>query len=505
MSHQDDISQIKKYLNGELDARAMHELERRALDDPFLMDALEGYEHAQSDQQANLDELSERLQKRTDKKVIRMIPWGPMSIAASVLILLGAGILFLTKKSAQPVKQDIALFERPNAPAEKSLAVPQAGATGNNTAKDSTGVGNIASNDKKLTGRAYYKSSADNSVANKDIAEPPALAETQFSSPKFAGAPVKKKDTSYSVNEYSMGYNAKQPDTFNNKITYKRAAPANTDQIIPSRVNGVTINTPQGRDKAREDEAKRLLGVNEDHTDVLKQNLSVNKARQTDTGDLDEKVIGSQTSKISRNGQASPGLIAQGSQPITQSNDGSGRTISGHIKSKDDGQPIIGATVKVVGKPFGVVSDVNGKYILKNVPDNASLIVSYIGYNAMKTKVTQADTLDVALFPNNASLSEVVVTSKEPVVYEIAQPTQGWVAFKKYVDEKAVSPDSKTGKVHLSFTIGANGDVSNIQVTKSLSKDADQKAIDIVKSNGNWYPATDRKPQKVKLTIKFHQ
>ena len=40
--HRDDIMQIKKYLAGQLDARAMHQLERRALDDPFLADALEG-------------------------------------------------------------------------------------------------------------------------------------------------------------------------------------------------------------------------------------------------------------------------------------------------------------------------------------------------------------------------------------------------------------------------------------------------------------------------------
>ena len=40
--HGKDISQIKKYLEGKLDARSRYELERRAQDDPFLMDALEG-------------------------------------------------------------------------------------------------------------------------------------------------------------------------------------------------------------------------------------------------------------------------------------------------------------------------------------------------------------------------------------------------------------------------------------------------------------------------------
>jgi len=45
VSKQTDISQqIRKYLNGELDARAMHQLEKEAQNDPFLMEALEGYE-----------------------------------------------------------------------------------------------------------------------------------------------------------------------------------------------------------------------------------------------------------------------------------------------------------------------------------------------------------------------------------------------------------------------------------------------------------------------------
>ena len=44
MDRADDILQIRKYLNGELNTRAMHELERRALDDPFLADSLEGFE-----------------------------------------------------------------------------------------------------------------------------------------------------------------------------------------------------------------------------------------------------------------------------------------------------------------------------------------------------------------------------------------------------------------------------------------------------------------------------
>src|SRR6202000_871587 len=88
----------------------MHELERRALDDPFLADALEGFEQA-DDQKASLKELTDRLHQRIqEKKVKRLIPWMPLSIAASILIILAVGIWFFSgQQTVQPklVAQDI--------------------------------------------------------------------------------------------------------------------------------------------------------------------------------------------------------------------------------------------------------------------------------------------------------------------------------------------------------------------------------------------------------------
>ena len=52
------------------------------------------------------------------------------------------------------------------------------------------------------------------------------------------------------------------------------------------------------------------------------------------------------------------------------------------VKSRvvdQDGQPLIGATVKVKGSNVGTVTDLEGAFQL-NVPANAILSVSYIGY-----------------------------------------------------------------------------------------------------------------------------
>lgn len=82
--------QIKKYLEGKLDARAMYELERRALDDPFLMDAMEGYEAA-GNQGHTPAELAVTLQNRLQKSKARVISFGTMAMAASVITVLTVG------------------------------------------------------------------------------------------------------------------------------------------------------------------------------------------------------------------------------------------------------------------------------------------------------------------------------------------------------------------------------------------------------------------------------
>ena len=54
---------ISQYLGGELDEAAMHELERQALDDPFLADALEGYSHAELPAGPHLSLLQKQLEE----------------------------------------------------------------------------------------------------------------------------------------------------------------------------------------------------------------------------------------------------------------------------------------------------------------------------------------------------------------------------------------------------------------------------------------------------------
>lgn len=53
------------------------------------------------------------------------------------------------------------------------------------------------------------------------------------------------------------------------------------------------------------------------------------------------------------------------------------RTVKGHV-TDENGEPIIGAAVREKGANNGVVTDLNGNFTI-DVPDDASLIFSYVG------------------------------------------------------------------------------------------------------------------------------
>ena len=93
-----DSLMINAYLDGRLNQEEMHRLEKQALSDPFLWDALEGYEYT-SDPGIQLSILQRQLQERIvhlqENKKIYDFTWQRLSVAASASVLfITAGILF---------------------------------------------------------------------------------------------------------------------------------------------------------------------------------------------------------------------------------------------------------------------------------------------------------------------------------------------------------------------------------------------------------------------------
>ena len=85
-------SDIERYYSGEMLPEERHALEKAALDDPFLADALEGYDFT-STAADDLAKIKSRLEKKLDRKkvvpIFQKYKW--LSVAAIVLIIAGAG------------------------------------------------------------------------------------------------------------------------------------------------------------------------------------------------------------------------------------------------------------------------------------------------------------------------------------------------------------------------------------------------------------------------------
>ena len=70
---------------------------------------------------------------------------------------------------------------------------------------------------------------------------------------------------------------------------------------------------------------------------------------------------------------------------------------------------VIGANVIVKGTTNGSITDLDGNFTLNNVPANATLQISYIGYKSQEIPVGNQLKIEVTLEEDTENLQEVVV------------------------------------------------------------------------------------------------
>lgn len=144
-----------------------------------------------------------------------------------------------------------------------------------------------------------------------------------------------------------------------------------------------------------------------------------------------------------------------------------GNSVTGKVLD-GSGQPILGATVVVKGTSNGATSDLDGMYVLKNVPANAILQVSYVGMNTIETPVKGQTSINFTLKDNAVSLNEVVAI--------------GYGVQQKKVITGATSQVSggDIQKLNTTSTLGAlQGNTSGVQLTKSDGQPGDSYKVNI--------------------------
>ena len=85
------------------------------------------------------------------------------------------------------------------------------------------------------------------------------------------------------------------------------------------------------------------------------------------------------------------------------------KTIKGRV-TDEKGEPIIGASVSIVGSKIATITDLDGYYVLKDVPLDALVQFSYIGFTSIAIKASKNKSLaNVEMKENSELLDEVVV------------------------------------------------------------------------------------------------
>lgn len=142
--------------------------------------------------------------------------------------------------------------------------------------------------------------------------------------------------------------------------------------------------------------------------------------------------------------------------------------VSGTVVSQEDGEPVVGASILVVGTKTGTVTDVDGHFEL-NIPADSKLKVSYLGMIAQT--VSAKSDMKITLKQDNRTLDDVVVTAlgvsreKKALGYAVSE-VQGSDLLKSRggVSNPVNALEGKVAGLQISSGAGSMGGSSKILI-----------------------------------------
>lgn len=161
------------------------------------------------------------------------------------------------------------------------------------------------------------------------------------------------------------------------------------------------------------------------------------------------------------------------------------RTISGTVTAKDDGLPIPGVSVKIVGTSIGTSTDASGKYSLKIASNAASIEFSSIGYVSQVKAIGAASVINAVMATDAQQLGEVVVTAlgiKREVraLGYAAQSVKGDDLTKADQGDVLKSLSGKIAGVQITSSSGTPGASSYIQLRGSNSLTGNNQPLFVI-------------------------
>lgn len=459
-----NIDDIEDYLHRNMDAAQMHQLEKTALQDPFLADAIEGYEQTNiTSAKQHLHQISTAIlgQEKEDAKVVAMPTTNNKSwlrIAASIILMIGAGsIIWLVNKSntANPIASAPKNPQIQQDPSSPKITTP---GTIENIEKE---------NNTTIAAFPSEKKSTKNAVAND--AEPLADVSNFKEQTRTEAAPVIKQES-----------NALVDNTLNGKVA------------------GVTVT----------DDYKNFR---KDVVDSLKKAEDVAYARAKEKTQID-------------NIEAKKAATTKASTAVTpqMNTNNTANQLRGRVVN-ENGEGVPNAIVNLNNNNKrrysnnAAISDANGYFDVQVADTSVNAEIAVLGYSQRNVNLTANRSNTIVLEKSNQTLAdEVVVTGigtkrKQTAAAILGSPIGGIKSFEDYVSKKkgALAKDSTAdeeyveGIVELEFDVDKTGKPYNISIVNqnAFNPELGSKAIQIVKEGPAWI--ADKKKKKAKVAIKF--
>ena len=147
------------------------------------------------------------------------------------------------------------------------------------------------------------------------------------------------------------------------------------------------------------------------------------------------------------------------------------KKITGKVTDEKN-EPIIGANVVVKGSTTGTITDMDGNFTLE-VPDQATLLVSYIGYTPKEVAVKNQNNLSIMMIEDSKTIDEVVVIGYGSVKKSNLTGAVSSVKTTEIQQTPMTSIDQglvgRASGVQVTQTSGMPGAVASIRVRGSSS------------------------------------
>lgn len=456
-----DIAVLEDYLDGKLDAKAMNKVEREALEDPFVAEALAGLSNSPKRSLESISLLQKQLQERVAEqqhiKKASVITWQRLSIAATAAVLfISVGIIFWMRQNnyqdmlaKQPKRVDVNL-----APSEFKDSLP----------KPEIEIAAIQQKEaalrSKVIDQAIAVTKSKEAIASTakpgnrtiTVADPVAAGAANDSAAVLGALSVAAAPQS----RQSLAFSAGNPNTLEGTKTvsgkivdFKSGQPlANAGIYAGVPPKGVGSADPEG-------------------------NFSVNVP--ADAAELTFTSVGYENQKLKIIGNTLDVALREDKQQLNDV------VIRGYQKRSKE--TVSGSTFVVTGKEVQDVPVANVEQLVQG---------KVAGLNIQNNTGAPGKRGST----NIRGLSLINDTNS-------AQPSSGWEKYRAYlIRTNRFSRDTKPGTAaEYKFSI-RNGRPVNISTVKGVSKNYDEEAIRLIKNGPGWKLSDPTHPE-INVVLKF--